>query len=238
MCALAASLCPFGASSTLEQWASSINDHFDKIEKSEVSASRHRLRAGAALIEVRKLIPHGEWEDWCKANIRRSLGDIRKVMKLAGADDQEAALEKERSDDAERKRLARANRADVRAVSESVVEQPKVLRGRALDKLLAARTIPNPNFKVAPEELTTHYNKFYIEISEYFLYSLVPRFMAFVTANQDSLLTDSEVVNSLHSLIDGIEAECRDMREPLYRFNEAYEGELAAWHEAEGKSGA
>jgi hypothetical protein len=214
-------LVPVRREATLEQWAESINDHFDKVERSEGTASRHRIRAGAELIKVRGLIPHGEWEDWCKANIRRSLGDIRKVMKLAGADDPDAAIEKERSDDAERKRLVRANRADVRAISDPVVEQPKVLRGRALDKLLAARTFPNPDFKVAPEALMTHYNKFYLEISEYFLHSLVPRFMAFVTANQDSLLTDSEVVNSLHSLVDGIEAECRDMRESLYRFSES-----------------
>jgi hypothetical protein len=42
-------------------------------------------------------LPEGKWEKWCKANItQRKQRDIQKVMKLAGADDPDAALEDER----------------------------------------------------------------------------------------------------------------------------------------------
>ena len=50
---------------------------------------------------------------WCADNIHRSKGDIRKLMALAGADDPEAAIAKERTD--ARSRMT-ANRANVRPV--------------------------------------------------------------------------------------------------------------------------
>jgi len=69
-----------------------------------------RLRRRAA----QRLVPRGEWERWCNSNIRRSQQDIQKIMKLASADDPEAAHEAEKA----------VNRAD-QAKSRSMVNSAK-----------------------------------------------------------------------------------------------------------------
>jgi Protein of unknown function (DUF3102) len=78
-------------------------DVIDKINKALHMADFHaektkssRLEAGKLLIEASQHVPAGEWGRWCKANVKRSERDIRKVMKLAGAADPSAAVEDER----------------------------------------------------------------------------------------------------------------------------------------------
>ena len=94
---------------TLEQRAASINAHIEKYCKADASSMSHRLRAGQELVDARKNVPHGEWISWCEANIRRSRQDIARLMKMAGSDDPEAALEQER----EHNREDRAERSNV-----------------------------------------------------------------------------------------------------------------------------
>ena len=53
-------------------------------------------------------LKHGEWLKWCEENIERSQRDIQRLMKMAGSDDPEAALEQERADSREGMRARRA----------------------------------------------------------------------------------------------------------------------------------
>jgi hypothetical protein len=85
------------APGSLESAAASINRHIDLYLRADAGGQAHRVRAGFELIAVRKRIPHGQWETWCADNIHRSMRDIQRLMKMAGADDPEAAAEEERS---------------------------------------------------------------------------------------------------------------------------------------------
>jgi Protein of unknown function (DUF3102) len=102
---------------TLEERAQSINDLWWKLNGDKLTVYSRRLAIGKELIEARALVPHGEWEAWCKANfINRSMRDIRRVMKLAGADDPEAALAEDRTAAREGMAATRANRTNVSPV--------------------------------------------------------------------------------------------------------------------------
>jgi hypothetical protein len=78
-----------------------INHHFADADKAIGEVKYSRIKAGELLIEASKHVPAGEWGRWCKANVKRSERDIRKVMKVAGADDPEAALREERKRNAD-----------------------------------------------------------------------------------------------------------------------------------------
>lgn len=106
--------------SSLEARAASINRHIDLYLRADASQSAHRLRAGIELKMARDEVAASNWdrgwEAWCADNIHRSMRDIRRLMKIAEADDPEAAAEAERASDAARKRADRAERTDVRPV--------------------------------------------------------------------------------------------------------------------------
>jgi hypothetical protein len=98
--------------------------HADKVE-------RHRVRAGQLLIEASKYVPAGTWQAWCRSHIQRSLGDIRKCIKLASSVDPEAAAEDEKRRNAEAAQRARDNkRSDVSAVATSTPMLAELLSGR------------------------------------------------------------------------------------------------------------
>jgi hypothetical protein len=107
------------APGSLESAAASINRHIDLYLRAEISYSVHRLRAGVELIDVRKRIPHGEWEAWCGDNIHRSYRDIQKLMRMAGEDNPVAAFERERSQARERMQINRTKAANVRRLSDN-----------------------------------------------------------------------------------------------------------------------
>ena len=104
----------------LDQRAGRINKFFDDAAKAKGRLDASRLNAGRELIEAQFVAENelgpGQWESWCKANINRSQGDIRKVMKLASEDDPELALKLERA--AAREGMAK-HRANVSAVDET-----------------------------------------------------------------------------------------------------------------------
>src|SRR5215472_11302074 len=84
----------------------------EKAKDDNKRAADHRIAAGMLLIEARKKVEAGEagpigWYSWCEQNILRSIGDIRKIMRIAGHVDPEAALAKERADTKERVTSAR-----------------------------------------------------------------------------------------------------------------------------------
>jgi Protein of unknown function (DUF3102) len=103
------------APGSLESAAASINRHIDLFLRAEGTWQAHRVRAGFELIAVRRRIPHGEWEAWCADNIHRSMRDIQRLMKMAGAEDPEAAAEEERAEVREQVREHRAAaKSDIR----------------------------------------------------------------------------------------------------------------------------
>ena len=104
---------------SLDDLARIINDFCDQADKddqsaeephdlsvrAQVRASTRRERAGEYLIQAKAQVPHGEWITWCEANIRRSIRDIQKLMKIAQDDNPEQAAAEER--EAVREQVAR-----------------------------------------------------------------------------------------------------------------------------------
>jgi hypothetical protein len=105
----------------LDNLADDANGHLLKATQIEKKADEHRIAAGLILIEARKRVDGGEfaegWEKWCE-KIKRSQGDIRKVMRIAGHKEPQVALDAERAATAARVAGIREARvqADVRAV--------------------------------------------------------------------------------------------------------------------------
>lgn len=64
------------------------------------NAEDHRLNAGRMLLELRATIEAGgeNWWLWQKGRFDRGRKDMEKLMRMASADDPEAALEEERAD--------------------------------------------------------------------------------------------------------------------------------------------
>jgi hypothetical protein len=99
--------------------ANKINALFDKAAKADEKAESYRISAGLELARARARVDAGEvgqitWTAWCADNIKRSEGDIRKVLAIASAADpaQAAAVERQRN----REAIAK-HRAYVSAVS-------------------------------------------------------------------------------------------------------------------------
>jgi hypothetical protein len=96
-----------------------INKSFCDADRAAGNVKKHRIAAGKFLIEASKFVAPGKWGEWCKRYVTRSSGDIRKVMKIAGAVDAEAAADDERKRNAEAQAKRRDNeRSDVSAVGQ------------------------------------------------------------------------------------------------------------------------
>jgi hypothetical protein len=115
--------------------AAQINRHLDLLTKAEGNAGRHRLRAGQHLVEARKHVPPGEWIVWCNANIKRGQRDIQRLMKIAGADDPDAALDQERATNRAAQAASRAKATDVSRIVDELVETPEHVE--AIEKQVA-----------------------------------------------------------------------------------------------------
>jgi hypothetical protein len=78
---------------TLEQRVAEINLLCDRLSQRGAQVQRLRLRTAIELYVVQKIVVTKKlaWEAWCQDNINRSLGDIRKLLKMAAAQDPEAA---------------------------------------------------------------------------------------------------------------------------------------------------
>jgi hypothetical protein len=98
---------------TLPTVAKKINALFDKAAKADEKAETYRISAGQELANARVRVDTGEageitWTAWCADNIKRSEGDIRKVLAIANAADpvQAAAAERQRNREAVAKHRA------------------------------------------------------------------------------------------------------------------------------------
>src|SRR4051812_8154178 len=117
-----------GASDPLPVVAGKINANLDIAEKATENARQKRVSAGLLLIEARQRVEAGEagvqmtWTWWLRDNIKRSEGDCRKVMRIAGAKDPHAEAERQRKAAATSMAKTRAERSNVGAVPEALVE--------------------------------------------------------------------------------------------------------------------
>jgi hypothetical protein len=130
---------------TLEQRATEINRLFAKIYTHEQQIERLRWRVAIELHDIQKrvLAIGWPWEKWCLANLDRSLGDIRKLLKMAAAHDPEAAHEAEKADTkAARRKREKDSSADQRASMRALADAqqpPAAIRQRDAGRAYAAR---------------------------------------------------------------------------------------------------
>jgi hypothetical protein len=68
---------------SLDALASQANENHQLAEATAGSALEYARRSGAALVEVKALVKHGEWLGWLEANFNASRITAAKYMKLA-----------------------------------------------------------------------------------------------------------------------------------------------------------
>jgi hypothetical protein len=92
--------------------------------ETDAKAENHRVAAGKLLLIARERIgakgSNIKWLDWCKENIKRSDRDIRRLLKIAMADNPAEALEADKAKAREGMRRTRAERTNADPVSPAV----------------------------------------------------------------------------------------------------------------------
>lgn len=103
-------------SAPLADVATAINITLRLADEKEHAATNQRLQAGRMLGSLRKRVEADgqNWSKFAKDHFDRSRRDIEKVMRLANADDPEAAAASEREKNNAAHKIARSNAADVR----------------------------------------------------------------------------------------------------------------------------
>jgi len=107
----------------LDTLAKEIEASFAAEDKAMDKAKQHRISTGMRLIEARQRVEAGEagegvgWIEWCRANVKRSIRDIQRVMRIARAEDTEAAVEAEKAANREAQAAKRARDAEATDVS-------------------------------------------------------------------------------------------------------------------------
>lgn len=90
------------AQDPLDVVAGRINAFLDKSDANRQKSADQRLSAALELAKAKVRVEAGEagegisWELWCGRNIKRSRGDVRKLLAIAKADDPEHALTEDR----------------------------------------------------------------------------------------------------------------------------------------------
>jgi hypothetical protein len=126
---------------SLKSMVRQINNSFEQASKASLVAVDARIAAGKLLIEAKERVEaakkeHGTFKVWCAANIKRSLPDIYRVMKLASSADSAAALEEER-------RIAREGMAAKRKADKEAKEAEVVAAAKADDGVQTLAAIEN-----------------------------------------------------------------------------------------------
>jgi len=85
----------------LDGHAKRAREYLNKADESQSQWDDYRLKAGRELIAARRRVDAGEtdlsWPLWCAQYIKRSDRDIRRLMKMADADDPAQAREDEKA---------------------------------------------------------------------------------------------------------------------------------------------
>jgi len=114
----------------IEKLVVEIRAHLCDANNAQARCMKLRIAAGMKLIELRERIEvkkelgEVDWWKWCETNIRRSRKDCERLMRLAGADDPEAALE---ADNAKARDRMRKLRASVRSNGEDEIEEAEII---------------------------------------------------------------------------------------------------------------
>jgi len=113
---------------SLAELAKEIGKRWSEADQHNGRAEHARIEAGRLLIEAREQVDaahraHGSrsmWAAWCEVHVPgRSLRDIRRVMKMAGAADPAAAHEAEKAAN----RASKQRTSDVRSTTASTLTQ-------------------------------------------------------------------------------------------------------------------
>jgi hypothetical protein len=128
---------------TLDQRVEAVNRLCDTLAHRGAQVERLRWRIAIELYTIQKIvIAEGlPWEVWCRENINRSLGDVRKLLKMAKAQDPEVAHGAEIAHTRERMRtraVPTSQRALTRVVSP---EQSAAIAARLIAGLLTCYPI-------------------------------------------------------------------------------------------------
>jgi hypothetical protein len=112
---------------TLKGMVKQINSSFESASKADTVALDARINAGKLLLEAKARVDaakkeHGTFAVWCAANIKRSMPDIYRVMKLASSPDSAAAREEEKR---KAKEAMAAKRASDKAIADAAKEAAK-----------------------------------------------------------------------------------------------------------------
>ena len=102
----------------LDDVVQAINIKLNLAVEADNEATHHRLDAARMLVDPRRRVEveGHDWWQWQKGKFARSRKDIEKLLRIGGADDPEAAAEKEKADARERMKRSRgANKRDVRS---------------------------------------------------------------------------------------------------------------------------
>lgn len=80
----------------------SLNERATAINKLFEERDTNRAVLGHELLEAQKQVNaelgRGHWQEWCEANVKRSVKDIQKIMGIAASDDPIAAHETEKAE--------------------------------------------------------------------------------------------------------------------------------------------
>lgn len=74
----------------VDPYAFEINEAHRLAKESAETAIEYAIRCGKLLVEKKATVPHGEWEDWIKANCTFSCPSARNYMKLAKSENANA----------------------------------------------------------------------------------------------------------------------------------------------------
>lgn len=115
-----------------------------------------RWRAATELYVVQEIVTAKKlpWEAWCQENINRSLGDIRKLLKMAASHDPEAAHEAEKAGQ-KAARGKKVNGADQRASMRALADTKRIAKiaRQLISDHLACRSINETRTMLGSVEL-------------------------------------------------------------------------------------
>jgi hypothetical protein len=140
---------------TIDDLVSEVAKHVFDLNRAQKRCDDLRLSVGRKLVELRGLVEASgaDWWDWWDANRERMLlsgrKDCERLLRIASADDPEAAIADERAKDRDRKRMERTSAPSdaPEIVSDEVADAAFVL-DHALDSLDGAKALAEAYRKI------------------------------------------------------------------------------------------